>query len=644
MCGIAGIVDYTRRPVAYWAEPLRRLHDAIGHRGPDSSGRVTIEGHRIRATIGLADSAGVLPKPSAATVGLLHTRLAVIDTATRSSQPMPSSDGSTWVAFNGELYNHAALRADLVARGLTLRTRSDTETIVETLAVHGHSCLPQLRGMFAFAWWNGESDTLSLARDPLGIKPLFFCRPHEGVFVFASTPGALMSTQLVERRPTPQGLAEILSRGSLTASTSFWRQIDALSPGTFLTITGRDTVIRKYWSLDRTLLRPQRVQALHTVAAVVEPAIVESVGVHLASDVPVTVLLSGGIDSTAILAGIRQVTQARVDTFTLSMPEASIDEAGAARAIAQHFHTTHHEVRLETIDLEKALDDFFQAMEVPSPGGFNTFLVSRAVKEAGFKVALSGLGGDELLGGYESFSIIAKSIRAHACPDLEARLRRQFQNSPPWRVAKLERLLSDPAIPASQRWWHYRELFSQDDVALLTGGSRGPAAPELPPGANAFAIVRWLEVSRFLQSQLLADADTFSMCHGVELRTPLSDHRLFETVSAAGRWYRKRGHSFKATLFHAMPRLRVPGRIHIVRRKQGFVLPYDTWLRRALAGKAKGPFEDLRRRLDPPRYAPFVRRFLSHELHWTTIWALYVLERLDISDCLGRPELDHRPH
>ena len=627
MCGIAGFVDFDGRPAGDLWPALERMHRALDHRGPDGWGRVLLEGAATREVSPRGEVVRDRAKPGGPTVGFVHSRLAIIDLSLGGHQPMVAAGGATWVTFNGEIYNYQALRQALVQRGLHPRTTSDTEALVELLDRDGAEALAGLRGMFAFAAWDERSRRLLLARDRFGIKPLVYAQPSAGVVLFASEPRALAACGLIALDLEPGGVADFLARGAVDVSLSGWAGVQAVAPGECLSIDAAGVTRQTYWSLDRALLDQSPDAPVEAVAHAAHRAIVSSVEAHLVSDVQVAIFLSSGIDSTAILAAAREVTAGALHTFTVSMPGSRLDEAASAKGIARRFASEHVEVSIEDVDMDTALDEFFRAMQRPSVDGFNTFLVARAARQAGVRVALSGVGGDELFGGYESFVGVPRLARTLAALGPLARwpaplLKRGI--SP--RVIKLGAILESAPRTVAEVWWEYRRLFADDDVATLAG--RHPSTMPVARGgdaAAAFDLIRYLEFRHFLEPQLLADADAFTMCHALELRTPLVDHVVADEVVRAGRWRRSSGASFKQTLFAAMPALTMPGGVS--RPKQGFVLPYDAWFREALSAPSPTRWRDLASRLRKPRYQPFVERFLDRRLHWSRLWAIYVLDR-----------------
>jgi asparagine synthase (glutamine-hydrolysing) len=627
MCGIAGIVDFTGQPASHWMPVLERMHGAIEHRGPDGWGRAILAGDDVTEVSARGSRTSTLGRRAGATVGLAHARLAIIDLSEGGHQPMPTADRAGWITYNGEIYNHAALRDALAARGTPPRTSSDTEALVEWLVLEGPDAVNRFRGMFAFAWWDERGRRLVLARDRFGIKPLVYAQPSPGVWLFASEPRALMASGLVGRKVRPGRAAQFLGRGSIDAADSFWQDIEPVAPGQYIEITAAGLSRTYYWAADSVLLAPSEKVPVETVAAATQRAIIGSVEAHLVSDVPVAIFLSGGIDSTAVLAAARAVTSGPIQTFTVSMHGTPLDESSEARAIAHHFRSDHREIGLDTSGMDDAVEEFFAAMQTPSVDGFNTFLVARAAKRAGVKVALSGVGGDELFGGYDSFVTVPRvHALSSALGPLRALATRALHASGSRRAIKLGDILMQPPLSLEHTWKEYRRVLSAADIGKVIGPSswlEGSGWPDAAP----FATIRALETQHFVLPQLLPDTDAFTMCRALELRTPLVDHEVFTQVARAGLWARKPGKSFKQTLFNALPALSMPGAVD--KPKRGFVLPFDVWLRDALIDPGARQFRDFAARLRrQPQYATFITRFLSGQLHWSRLWAIYVLDRL----------------
>lgn len=624
MCGIAGFVDFSNHPDGAALAALERMEQSLAHRGPDGWGRTWLSGTNIddvspRGTRSLSRLASAGTRPS---VGLVHRRLAIIDLSDGGHQPMATSDHSSWITYNGELYNYRELRDRLVATGTGIRTASDTEVLLALLGAHDLHALPMLRGMFAFAWWDERAQRLVLARDRFGIKPLVFAPSHPGRWWFASEPAALAASGEITLRSEASERAVVLARGSVAVDASFWEGVQVVAPGEAVVIDANGVTRHPYWSLADVLLKPRPTTTVAQAAGVLREALASSVRAHLISDVPVGLFLSGGLDSAALLATVRNIGAGPIRTFTVTMGDEALDEAESARLAARQFGGEHTELRVGELDLDQTLDEFFAAMAEPSVDGLNTFIVARAAKQAGVRVVMSGVGGDEFLGGYPSFARV---------PRLSTLLRGV---SPLGRVgiggaatlfgrrADKIRALAGGAPDIASVWWHFRAV-------TPLGRHAGPPPEWLPEGARdapPFALIRYLEVREFLERQLLRDADAFTMCSALELRTPLVDHEWVEAIAAVGEWPRGNARSHKAALFAALPELTRTGAA--LERKQGFVLPMERWMRDALSSRVPARWADLRPRLETAGHQPLIDRFLAGRVHWSQLWTPYVLARM----------------
>lgn len=610
MCGIAGFVDWGARDRDTMTAVLARMDAAIARRGPDGAGREIVCG------------------TDGAVAYLAHRRLAILDRSSAGRQPMVSADRRHWITYNGEIYNFLELQPRIADRGVVLRSHSDTEVLLELLAHDGVEALPQVRGMFAFAWFDTGRGALTLGRDRFGIKPLVFVRPQPDLLLFASTPQALEASGLWTLRPSPRQRAAFLATGSVPGGESFWEGVSVVAPGTCVTARRGGDAARTYWSIDHVWRQPRPERPVAEVAPRIRAAIAESVGAHLVSDVPVAVFLSGGLDSSIIAAAARAQTSGPLQSLTVTMAASRLDESASARAAAERFGTTHTEVALEDLDLDQVLDEFVASLAEPTVDGFNTFLVARAARMAGVQVALSGVGGDELLGGYPSFTevptLFASLTRWGSAARFAGPVLARWPSS---RMTKLGTIAVEAPSTLDETWWAYRGLWSRTDVARLTGRAVPPVPSSGGNPADPFDIIRDLEWRRFLQRQLLPDADAVTMCRALELRTPFVDHHVVEAVAAAGRWPRGSRSSWKAALCEAWPEWTTPAARH--RPKQGFVLPIDVWLRIALSSPRPTAWRDVATRLRQPRYAGDVAAFLAGRLHWSRLWAVYVLERME---------------
>jgi len=650
MCGIAGIVASAASGLEL-RPAIDRMQQALAHRGPDGWGSAFFEGTTIeeraerRAPV-------IAPRGSAArahgrSAALGHRRLAIIDLTPTGHQPMTSPERRAWVSYNGELYNYRSLRNELAHAGARFRSESDTEVLLALLARRGPEGLDALRGMFAFAVWNDDDGELFLVRDRFGIKPLYYSTPRPGVLLFASEIRALFASGLVSRDTDPHGEAAFLGHGSIPAPTTYFREVRALPPGHSGRWDGSRLTVSEYWSVDQVLAAPAPHADVAHVASVVRRAVTDSVGAHLVSDVPVGVFLSGGIDSALIAGGMRDLGVPPPRSFTVVVPGTRLDEAAAARRAAAYYGTDHSELTVGDAHIEATVDRFIAAMDQPTVDGLNSFLVAETVARAGMKVALSGVGGDELLGGYPSFHdlprlrrIATVLARIPGASVLTCSVLDRISGRPRKLAAILR---ADPTL--EDTWRAYRALFTKREVERLIGRSLTDEPPRVlrrtADGPDPFWAVARAEIVGFLIPQLLRDADVFAMSHGLEVRTPLVDHLLLEAVHGAGRWSLDGAATPKLALARALGDFLPPG--HSELPKRGFTLPIDAWLRRTLTAVASA--SDIRSRLDRPAYHPTVQAYLRGRVHWSRVWALYVLERFrDVRDLPVTPDagsLDH---
>jgi len=631
MCGILGCVRHAPARDGADVAAVVRMRDVLAHRGPDGWGLVRLEGGRIEEEGSGRPSAGRPRAPAAPwTAAIGHQRLAVIDLTDGGRQPRSTPDGRFWITYNGEIYNYRELRGELESRGVRFTSESDTEVLLALFARDGAACLDRLRGMFAFAVWDDRDGALFLARDRFGMKPLCYAMPSAGSIAFASEPKALLAAGLVQPRPAPESAARFLRRGCLPADASWYADVRVVEPGGWVRWTREGIATGRYWSLDEADGAPPRSASAESAAAAVRLALVASVRAHLVADVPVGVFLSGGIDSAAVLAAAREVASGPLRTFTVVLPGAPHDESAPARRAAERFGTEHVEIEVSGDRFLEQIGRFFDAMDEPTADGANTYLVAQAARSAGLKVALSGLGGDELLGGYPSFVAVPRLGRLigalGSVPGGRAAAAWFAGRLPTRGAPKMAELVGRTPPRLDEVWRAYRALFTDAQVRELTGGGV-TAPPDDASGQTSddpFWTVSRCEIEEFMEPQLLRDADAFTMAWGLELRTPFVDHELLAAVRAAGRWARAGGASYKATLFGRMPGF-LPDE-HLRGPKRGFVLPIEQWLRRAVADPSARDAA-LASVFAEPRCRPIVERFARGRLHWSRVWALYVLER-----------------
>jgi len=598
MCGIAGIALRPGASAQQAAESTRLMSEHMRLRGPDGEG--------------VFEDTGVV---------LGHRRLAILDLSARANQPMTSADRRYTVVFNGEIYNFRELRRELEAEGVAFSTTGDTEVLLALYAKCGEQMLERLRGMFAIAIWDNRSRELFLARDPYGIKPLYYSQTSAGL-VFASQVKALQASGLVPRDCEPAGLAGFYLWGSVPDPWTMYREIFALPPGHWLRVRDGGLLtapvcwhdIRLHWQRQSPPLTPE------DLAGRVREALTDSVRAHLVSDVPLAVFLSGGIDS-AVLAAIASGLGANIEGITLGFDEFAglpHDEVPAAAAIASHYGLRHVERRVSRAEFEADVPRIIAAMDQPSIDGINTWFASKAAAERGFKVVLSGIGGDELFCGYSSFAqipraaVVGRALRASGIAALAdapcAYLGRRFLHP------KAAGLLS---LGGSLEGVYFlnRGLFLPRELPALMGPDLAREGLHrlggTPSGMTPFAsrdrtsAVSLLESTWYLRHQLLRDSDWASMAHSLELRTPMVDVNL---LKALGPFVSNFAGGVGKALMSRSPNRGLPEGI-VNRPKTGFAVPMELWLREVIRRHSDA------HRTAQPSHGPWARnwaRILGH--------------------------------
>jgi asparagine synthase (glutamine-hydrolysing) len=637
MCGIAGMIGRVDEPNR---AALERMSNAMVHRGPDASGTW-------------------VSAPDARGWGALlaHRRLSILDLSPAGAQPMVDSVTGHVVVFNGEIYNFGDLRRRLVAEGQEFHSSGDTAVMLRALGLHGPGAVSWLRGMFAFACWDPKQRRLLLARDPLGIKPLYLARssdPDAGWSVaFASELRALLASGLLGTpHLTPEGVASAIWNGFVVGPGTAVRGIDLLWPGRLVELDGAGKEVRQedFWRIPERA--PDPTMDEDGLAAILE----EAVKLHLVSDVPLAIFLSSGVDSSVMANLAQRAAQSPIHTFTLAFEERELNEGPIARQIAAAIGTQHHEVVLTerrfVDNLEMALD----SLDQPTFDGLNAYYMSHAIRAAGFTVALSGTGGDELFGGYSSYRDL---------PVLQRWCRRAAWVPRGLQVAAA-RLATWPlrrsggAVPPQTRWAKLPEMVRKghDLLALyqlayalfLPGFQRellapcfvGELADGLPTamrqrviaetrGRTPLSAISVMEQRLFLGERLLRDNDVASMASSLEQRVPLVDQVLFESVDRLPDQARYRPLGRKALLRRIGLRGLDPALFD--RPKSGFVLPFDRWIRRGLKDAMDQTLRDpqaiAQAGFDPAGVERLWRAFLDGApgMYWSRVWSVYVFIR-----------------
>ncbi len=576
MCGICGKLNFDTQ-VNVSPGLLKAMADTIQHRGPDD------EGYYVSGPVGFG-----------------FRRLSIIDLAT-GHQPICNEDGKIWLVFNGEIYNYQELRQDLKGKGHVFKTQTDTEVIVHLYEEFGESCVEKLRGMFAFAIWDCRSHTLLLARDRVGIKPLYYRLTNKSI-IFGSEIKAILGDPDVDPEVLPAMIDRFLSFCYVPGEETLFRDIRKLAPGCYMVVKQGEVRIKPYWDLHFSPVAQTIQEAEEKLLALLE----ESVQLHMISDVPVGFLLSGGIDSTAMLGFAAGKSGHKLSSYTIGFSDPSVtDERPYAKLAAAKYGSEHHEMTIDARDFADFLPQYVRHMEEPvcEPPAVALYYVTKLAKEF-VKVLISGEGGDEAFAGYPNYRSMVwlERIKRVCTPMngvLSAVLGSLTHLPGAHRLAKFAPLLNTPfdsyyysraSTPFSFFNSHAKELYTDDFMRYSDKGfSAHPATRHLRGTAASDVLNRMLYVDTktWLPDDLLIKADKITMANSVELRVPLLDHKVLEFAASLPVSYKVRGFTTKYIAKKALSR-RVPREI-LDRPKTGFPVPYNSWL----GGQLKGWLYDI---------------------------------------------------
>jgi asparagine synthase (glutamine-hydrolysing) len=572
MCGIAGFTTFRASPNAP-RELIRQMAQLLRPRGPDG------EGYYADASITLG-----------------HRRLSIIDLE-GGAQPMSVENGRYCIVYNGEIYNYVELRRDLESRGCVFRTKSDTEVLLQQFALDGADALLKLEGMFSFAIWERQRRELFLARDHIGIKPLYYCHCG-GELVFASELKALLKHPGVRRKINPLSVAKFFTFGFVPTPHSIFEGVHKLEPGTYLRFNADGLHKARYWDIP-AVDQPGNGRSVEECVRELLPVLRASVAKHLRSDVPVGVFLSGGIDSSTITALAAQATKGQLHSFSIGFEERSYDESPYAREVAQRYGTTHHH---EVLSLKRAVDLLPRVMQIldepfADASILPTYLLSQFASRH-VKVVLSGDGGDELFAGYPAFQAhkIMEMLSALPSPWVRG-LNRCVQRLPvSHQYASVQFLLQQffkgRESPPEIRFFHWLGYYGNEEKERLFSVACHEAIADKNPfedianyvqqsrRADDFERLLYLCTKLYLQDGILVKVDRASMANSLEVRVPFLDHRVVEHVVGIPSFYKLKRLTTKYILKRAVRDL-LPRRI-THRRKAGFMIPVASWLGRDL--------------------------------------------------------------
>ena len=618
MCGIAGFT-VNQTTTKDYNGVIASMVNAMKHRGPDAQNSWNNN-----------------------SVYLGHARLSIIDLSEASNQPMLSADGRYVIVYNGELYNYRELKLELqrVSHGSKeqayfFKTNSDTEVILAAYIRWGTSCLDKFNGMFAFALYDTHENSLFIARDRLGIKPLYYSF-KEKQLVFGSEIRTLLNSGFVKRKLNKSVVNEYFLYQTVHAPNTIIEDVKMLMPGTYMIWKDGEMKQFRYWNSNDFLKDSGNLDYKSTCKKT-EELLYKAVERRLVADVPFGAFLSGGIDSSAVVGIMSKLSARKVETFNVSFDESEFSEAKYAKKVSDLFNTQHHEIKLKPQDFLSQLPAALNATDHPSGDGPNTYVVSKATKEAGITMALSGLGGDELFAGYDVFkrmkSVDSKSylnifpswLRALPASVIKAK-NKSIAGDKMYEVLTQEKFSVKDVYPVS------RKTFSKQQEQMLLGKSSNPLkeivnAVKKPDANHLLSYVSLLEMNTYMQNILLRDTDQMSMAVALEVRVPFLDYKLVEFVLSVNDEY-KFPHSPKKLLIDSLAGL-LPNDI-VNRPKMGFTLPWSDWMKNELRTFCEEKLNALSKRdfVNEKEVQSFWHQFLQNnkKVTWSRIWHLVVFE------------------
>lgn len=618
MCGINGFIS-NNYSTEQKKNLVQKMNSTLSHRGPDNDG------------VWAEDI-----------IALGHRRLSIIDLSAEGNQPFFSSDKRYVIIYNGELYNYKELKLELqrASHGSNdkpyfFKTETDTEVVLAAFIKYGTKCLQLFNGMYAFAVYDTLEKKLTIARDRIGVKPLYYYYGDEG-FLFSSEIRPIIHSKIKEFSLNKDALAEYIMYQTVFAPNTIVKGVKVLMPGHYLEYQNNKANVSEYYSVNKLPDTANGLSYKETCAKVNE-LLTLSVQRRLVADVPFGAFLSGGIDSSAIVGLMSKVSTEKIQTFNVSFDESGFSEAKYAKLIAQKFNTQHHEIKLKPEDFLKQLPEALAAMDNPGGDGPNTYVVSKATKQAGITMALSGIGGDELFAGYDVFKRMAelqKKSWLNALP-MFSRKAVGFAIQKRKKTAagnKIQELLGQEKINFSSAYPLNRSVFTQKELSGLLKDPHpytqiNKIISEIPQiKDHLLSAVSISEIRTYLQNVLLRDTDQMSMAVALEVREPFLDYRLIDFVLGINDEM-KYPHTPKKLLIDSLGEL-LPNEI-VNRPKMGFTLPWQLWLKNELKSFCEKNINEFSEYsfCNATEVKKLWQRFLNNDagVTWSRIWHLVVL-------------------
>ncbi|SRR5579871_1356520 len=614
MCGIAGIMNFSDNAITQ--NVIEKMTNALSHRGPDSDGFFS----ENKILFG-------------------HRRLSIIDLSNAANQPFKDNSGRYIIIFNGEIYNYEKVKQ--LIDDYSFNTTSDTEVLIAAYGKWKTDCLQYLSGMFAFAIWDRKEEELFIARDRFGVKPLYYFIDDDKL-IFASEVRSILASGLVNRKLDTDALMEYFTYQSVSYPYSIIKGIHQLEAGSWIKIKNRQLEKKRYWDVTNTNVDFDFADEKN-IQKNVRALMLQSVERRLVSDVPVGAFLSGGIDSSAVVGLMAEAGSAQPNTFNIAFDEKDFDESKYANIVAKKFDTNHTRILLKPTVFLDELQNALMALDTPSGDGINTYVVSKAIRKKGIKVALSGVGGDELFAGYpifDQFLKLQKNKWLWSLPNesrkflAEIMLSGQSKN----RSGRMKQLIAEDSTSIENVYPVLRQILSSKYINELT---------TLPVGENYISAVQKELINRknnlhklpllsqvsgaeylgYTQHTLLKDTDQMSMAVSLEVREPFFDPDLAAFVLAVPDRFKK-GNLPKKLLVESLQSL-LPDEI-VTRKKKGFLFPWNFWLRNELRSFCEIHIKSISQRsfINEKNLLSYWKRFLSGDenVRWSEIWLFVVLE------------------
>jgi len=611
MCGITGMFGHNNKQFAEVS--VKIMNDSIAHRGPDADG-IWSNDHCV----------------------LGHRRLSIIDTSAAGNQPFISEDKKIVIVFNGEIYNYIELKKEL-SDFYSFKTSSDTEVILAAYKKWGVQCVSKFFGMFGLAIWDEDLQKLFIIRDRLGIKPIYYAQTEQG-FIFASEIRAILKTNLVTKKISSASLADYLRYQTVHAPNTIIEQIKMLMPGHYIQLDKTGISHHAYWDIVDNASKDANYHNATEAKKNILDILTSSVEIRMRADVPFGAFLSGGIDSSVIVGLMSRISSHPVKTFSITFHEKEYDESSYSETIAKKFRTDHTPIKLGAQHFLNLVPEALNAMDHPSGDGPNTYVVSKATREAGVKMALSGLGGDEVFAGYDVFKRI-KTLESQKWMNAIPHLLRSFTGNtlrkikPSVSMEKIALSLASEKIDFHHFYPLTRQVLMDKDVyqLLKSKGDQYNTVSEIALSIQQskleiFSKVSVAEMTTYMQNVLLRDTDQMSMAHALEVRVPFLDHRLVEYVLGVTDNI-KFPHTAKELLTSSVGDL-LPREV-IDRPKMGFTFPWALWMKNELHSFCHDNIKSLEQveGLNFENVLHLWKRFLNGDplITWSRVWPLVVL-------------------